>query len=143
MMMMIMLFISLESCDRMVTGLHLTSYLAPGAWATAAGVHTVIAQGVLLKQQDIIISGSANFLLLSDFTHYFILHMHYYNYPNIFLWWYKLKMNAVSIPKPLYSKRWWMHEKIKFNSEITFWISVVSLPQFHRWVWWTHAWPLQ
>lgn len=31
----------------MITGLHLTSDLAPGAGATAAGVHTVVTYGVL------------------------------------------------------------------------------------------------
>lgn len=51
MMMMLMLLPSLEACDRMVTGFHLTSYLAPRARATAASVHTVIAYGVLVKQQ--------------------------------------------------------------------------------------------
>lgn len=89
------LFPPLEACDRMVTGLHLTSYLAPGARATAAGVHAVVAYGVLEKQQsremrkhkrsnaaltDVFhyLNGSINFSLINNFINYFKLHTYYY-----------------------------------------------------------------
>lgn len=78
----------------MVTGLHLTSYLAPGAGATAAGVHTVIAYGVLVKQQGREVrklkrsSAALRYFLTSvvrlTFRRYifltpcFTLHTHYY-----------------------------------------------------------------